>query len=128
LHRLGAEVLAISPERMRRCAETAERDMLDFPLLSDHDSQIAERYGLAHELPECLRPFYLKLGHDLPQVNGTGNWRLPLTATFVIGQDRRVILSHVEIPTYRRMEPTEAIAALRALRKERAQVTETAEA
>jgi peroxiredoxin len=107
------QLLAISPQRMKNCVATAERDMLDFPVLSDHGNKIAEMFGVVHELPEALRPFYIKLGHNLPKLNGTGDWRLPLAATFVVGTDRRVLAAHVDPVVYHRMEPSEAIATIK---------------
>ena len=58
---------------------------------------------------------HLRLGHDLPRLNGTGDWRIPLPATFVIGADGTVKLSHVTSMIHRRLDPADALAALRAL-------------
>jgi peroxiredoxin len=55
------------------------------------------------------------LGHDLPRLNGTGDWTVPLPATFVIGRDGRVVLAHVEPNYHRRLEPAAVVAALAAL-------------
>lgn len=115
LHDAGGDLLAISPQQIRGCAQTAERDLLAYPVLSDHGHRVAESYGLAYDLPEVLRPLYARLGHDLPRINGAGDWRLPLSGTFVIGQDRRIALAHVRSTIWQRLEPRDAIAAVRAL-------------
>jgi peroxiredoxin len=108
----GSQILAISPQRLPDCCLTAERDMLDFAVLSDQGNRVAERYGVAYELQPELRPFFQSLGHDLPRVNGTGDWRLPLAATFIIGHDGRVVRSHVSSLHYRRLEPADALPTL----------------
>lgn len=112
LRRAGARVLALTPQQSRLCSDTADRDMLDFPLLSDRGLDVAASYGVVHELDEALRPFYLRLGHDLPRINGCGDWRVPLPATFVVGRDGRIALAHVEAATHRRLEPDAALEAI----------------
>lgn len=111
----GSQVLALSPQRLNACCETAERDMLDFAVLSDQGNLVAERYGVAYDLPERLRPFFQSLGHDLPRVNGTGDWRLPLAATFIVDRNRRIVRRHVSALHYRRLEPSDALATLRGI-------------
>ncbi len=115
IHDAGADLLAITPQRRDTSSIMAERDLLAFPTLSDHDSQVAEAYGISYEMDPALRPLYLRLGHDLPRLNGTGNWRIPLPATFVIGRDGRVVLAHLEPTIYRRLEPATALSALQGL-------------
>ena len=113
---LGASVMAVLPEPCNRCSVTAERDLLAFPTLSDSDNRVAADYGVLFDIPPSARPFYIRLGHDLPRQNRTGAWRVPLPATFVIGTDGRVALAHLEPALYGRLEPTAAVAALQNLR------------
>jgi peroxiredoxin len=118
LRAAGGQVLAISPQRIPACTETAARDMLDFTVLSDHGNVVAGQFRVVYELDPDLRPFYRKLGHDLPVVNGTSDWTLPLPATFIIRQDRRIAHAHVEPSVYKRMEPSDALRILRELQAE----------
>ena len=115
LHDAGGDLLAISPQPARACSQTAERDLLAYPVLSDVGNLVADQYGVAYEQPEVLRPLYKRLGHDLPQINGTGDWRIPLAATFVVARDGRIALVHVELVTWRQLEPDAAIRAVRDL-------------
>ena len=115
IHQEGAELLAITPQPARMCSQIAERDLLAFPTLSDRGDQVAQLYGIGSELDPALRPMYLRIGHDLPAINGTGDWRTPLPATFVIGTDGRVARSHVTRLFSERLEPSDALAALRGL-------------
>lgn len=114
-HEQGADLLAITPQPSRTCSQIAERDLLAFPTLSDQGNQVADRYGVGYEVEPELRPMQLRLGHDLPRLNGTGNWRIPLPATFVVGADGIIRLSHVTNMIYRRLDPADALAALQAL-------------
>ncbi len=117
IHEAGGDLIAITPQPAATCCYMAERDLLAFQTLSDHDNQVARRYGIAYELDPALRPMYLRLGHDLPRLNATGNWIVPLPATFVIGQDGSVALAHVEAGAHQRLDPSEAVAALAAVRR-----------
>ena len=115
IHDAGADLLAITPQPATTCSEMAERDLLAFQTLSDVDNRVAGAYGIAFETHPAIRPMLERLGHDVPRINGTGNWVVPLPATFVIGPDRRVVLAHFDSAQYQRLDPMEAIATLQAL-------------
>lgn len=115
LHEAGGDLLALSPQQVRVCSESAERDLLAYPVLSDRLGRVADSYGVGHEHPEALRPLYLRLGHDLPRINGAPSWRLPHPSTFVIAPSGRIALAHVGRGAWERLEPDAAIAAVRVL-------------
>lgn len=112
---LGASLLAISPQAPDASLSTAEKNELEFEGLSDRGSSVAESYGLAFTLPDELQQLYSELNHVLPNVNGTPDWQLPIPATFVIGQDRRIALAYADADYRNRLEPAEAIATLEKL-------------
>ena len=113
LHDTGGDLLVVSPQRVDVCGMVAERDLLAYSVLSDPGGAVSDRYGIMTELPEIVRPLYLRLGHDLPRINGTGDWRLPLSSTFVIAQDGRIALAHAGQTQRHRLEPDAAIEAVR---------------
>ena len=108
----GADLLAITPQPASSCNAVAERDLLAFPILSDHGNAVADAYGVAYDLAPALRSLYARLGHDLPRLNRTGNWRVPLPATFIIGADGQVTHADVQQVAHRRMEPSEVLRLL----------------
>ncbi len=108
----GAELLGIGPQPFDSCCTFAERDLLAFPILSDAGNAVAEQFGVVHEIPPTLRKLYVRLGHDLPRLNKTDDWRVPLPATFIIGPDGRVVKSHVATNAHSRLEPAEVVRAL----------------
>ena len=116
LRREGAELLALTPQPQTSCCSTADSNLLRFPLLADPANGVAESFGVAYEVPYEMRCFLKRLGHDLPRINKTEDWRVPLPATFVIGRDGRVAASHVVPATHLRMDPADALAAVRALK------------
>ena len=94
---------------------TADKNGLEYDVLSDRGSVVAASYGVAFTLPEPLRELYRELGHSLPEHNDTNDWQLPVPATFVIAPDRRIVLSHVMADYRERLEPDTAIQAVRDL-------------
>lgn len=115
LRRAHATVLAVSPETPANAAQTAERNGLGFSVLSDPDNVVARRYGLVWTLEPEMKALYERLGHNIPRINGTTRWELPLGAGYVIAPDGLVTLSKVDPRIHRRLEPADALAAVRAL-------------
>ncbi len=111
----GGDLLAITPQRATGCSAVAERDLLAFPMLSDHGNGVAGQYGVAYELAPVLQALYRRLGHDVPRLNGSGDWRMPLPATFIVDANGRIALAHVEPVAHRRLEPSEVIRAMESL-------------
>jgi peroxiredoxin len=113
--RLGAQLVAISPQLPDESLSTAEKNELTFFVLSDVGSVTAKAYGIAFDLAEELRPIYTRFGHALPDKNGDDSWVLPMPATYVIDSDGTVALAFVDVDYRNRLEPAEIIAALQRL-------------
>lgn len=121
LQALGAGLVAVSPQTPDNSLSTAEKNELNYPVLSDVGLHVARAYGLAFELPSELVELYRRQwNNDLVKWNGEGGWSLPIPATYLIGQDARIALAHVD-PDYRdRLEPEAVLARLRTLDARRA--------
>lgn len=115
IRRLGAELVAISPQTPDESLSTAEKNNLAFAVLSDIGSLTAKAYGIAFDLAEELRPIYSREGHALPDKNGDNSWVLPIPATYVIDKDGIIALAFVDVDYRKRLEPAEIIAALQTL-------------
>lgn len=113
--RLGASLVAVSPQTPDESLSTAEKNELVFTVLSDTDSRIAKKFGIAFDLFEELRPIYAQFGHALPEKNGDDSWVLPIPATFIIDQDGLVVFAFVDVDYRNRLEPTEIVTILKAL-------------
>ncbi|MGH7222385.1 MAG: peroxiredoxin-like family protein [Gemmataceae bacterium] len=119
---LGAKLIAVSPQTPDNSLSTAEKYQLAYPVLSDVGLHVARAYGLAFDLPlELVELYQRQWSNDLVKWNGAGGgWSLPIPATYVIGQDARVALAHVD-PDYRdRLEPEAVLARLHTLDARRA--------
>ncbi|WOO40247.1 peroxiredoxin-like family protein [Rubellicoccus peritrichatus] len=111
----GGSLIAISPQTPDSSLTTAEKNNLEFDVLSDVGSKVAQGFGISFKLPEYLQELYNKLGGSLPEYNGTNDWTLPVPATFVVDRESRIVLAHVDTEYQNRLEPNEALVAINAI-------------
>lgn len=122
IERLGATVLAVTPDTGAALSQVKRRLGLTFDVLSDVDNGVGLLFGVIFRVPETVRDVYLERGIDLGARHGNraGAWLLPMPATYIV--DRRGIIRHamVELDFRRRMEPADILAVLRVLAAEAA--------
>ena len=107
-----ATLLAIAPETPNICSDYKQAAGLDYELLSDLNNETADVYGLAFELPAIAQEMLGSLSTDVGDRNGNGTWAVPVTATYAIGSDQRILLADCG-PDYRqRADPKEVLAVL----------------
>ncbi|NER49547.1 MAG: AhpC/TSA family protein [Symploca sp. SIO1A3] len=112
---LGASLVTISPQTPDSSLSTAEKNALEFEVLSDVGNQVARAFGLVFTVSESLRPLYAQFGIDLPASNGDETFELPIPATYIIDSDGTVALAFADPDYTQRLEPTEIITALEQL-------------
>jgi peroxiredoxin len=112
---LGATLIAVSPETPDHTVATAEKNGVAFTVLSDAKGALAMALGIQFELAPAIKALYQKFGHDLASRNDDPRWALPMPATYVVEKGGRIAAAFVDPDYRRRMEPTEALAALRAI-------------
>ncbi len=113
--RLGATLVAVSPETPDDTLDTAQKNALAFPVLSDVEGRLADALGIRFQLSPAIKALYQKFGHDLPMRNGDGGWSLPMPATFIVAKGG-VIATVFADPDYRRrLDPEQALAAVATL-------------
>jgi peroxiredoxin len=110
---LGAQMVAIVPDRQQFAAEMRQESNVKFPILSDMDNGYAMSLNLAIWVGSEMEEFMIRIGRTLPRYQGNDSWMLPIPATFVVGRDGRIVARFVD-PDYRkRMAIDELIAALK---------------
>lgn len=115
LQRLGAQLVAVSPQTPDNSLSTFAKNELAFPVLSDSALQAATGFGIAFEMPPELIELYSRAGNDLAVLNGNGRWVLPVPATYVIDRYGRISFAHVDADYRERAEPGDVLAAVAAL-------------
>lgn len=112
--RLGAILIAISPEMPDESLTTAEKNNLTFTVLSDPRNGIAKAFGLVHRIDPRVVEFQLRNGVDVAAVNGEEVAEVPVPATYVTDGDGRIQYASVNADYTQRAEPADIIAALAA--------------
>ena len=108
----GAALVAITPELPDASASTAQKNELGFEILSDAGAEYARQLGLVFTLPESLRPIYKSFGIQIEQHNGSGQFDLPLPATFVLDRCGTIQSAFVDADYTYRQEPDEIAGSL----------------
>lgn len=111
---LGANLIAISPQTPDNSLSMKEKHELTFHVLSDINNEIADKYGLAFEIEkDVIENAYSKIGLSIPDFNGSKDWRIPVTGTFIIDQKGIIKSSHVNGDFRYRQEPMVIIEELK---------------
>ena len=102
----------MTPELPDNTLTTSEKLNLDFEILSDIDNKFAKELGIVFSLRDDLKELYAGFGIDLEGTQGNDNFELPLPGTFVVGQDGKVLLAHMDEDYTTRMEPEAVLDVL----------------
>jgi peroxiredoxin len=108
----GARLVAISPQAPDESLATVEKAALEFTVLSDPGSRLADRIGIAFEQADDVLAAQRKLGLDLTKVNAEGAVRLPRPTVLVVDHDRNVRFVDVQPDYTARTEVADIVAAL----------------
>jgi peroxiredoxin len=110
----GGLVVGISPQTQRQSDFTAGHHKIPYALLTDEACELAEKFGLAYTVPDYQRSYYRSILVNIPFVNGEESWRLPLPATYLVGQDGTVLFAEAYADFRVRPEPEEALKPMMA--------------
>ncbi len=116
IKKLGASLVAISPQLPDNSLTTEEKNHLEFPVLSDVGNVVARRFGIVFTLPDDLLDAYETFRHALRETNGEeGATELPIPATFVLDRTGVIRLAFVDEDYTRRLDPELILDKLREL-------------
>ena len=113
----GALLVAISPQLPRQNDFTVQHHHLSFPLLTDARCELAAAFGVAYTVTPPMRAHYRSILINIPFINGGKDpedtaWRLPLPATFIIGQSGAIAFAEAYADHRVRPDPQDVLAAL----------------
>lgn len=92
----SSTVIAVSPQTVNYNSQVSKQNDLQFKILCDQGNKIAEKYGLVFVLPENVRDLYKSVGADLEIFNNDNTYKLPIPATYVIDQNKKIIFASVD--------------------------------
>ncbi len=113
----GGEVAAISVENADRSLSVAQKNKVEFRVLSDPNFETARKFGIVYQLPKETDELYVAHGLDLAKYNSTDKPELPLAATYIINQKGEIVYAYLEPDYKKRAEPAEIIENLLKIRK-----------
>ena len=116
----GASLVAISPQTAPNSRKSQRENKLDFPILSDVKSEVANAFGIRFSLSEELIGLYKSFGNNLPVANDDPSWVLPMPARYVIGTDGLIAYAEVNPDYTQRPDPSELLPVLDRLRAAKA--------
>ncbi len=108
----GALLIGIAPQTARQNDFMAGQHELPFPLLYDAKGEVAEQFRVAYTVPDYMQQHYRSILINIPYMNGEDSYRLPMPATYVLGQDGTVLFAQAFADFRVRPEPGEVLAAL----------------
>jgi peroxiredoxin len=113
--KLGASLVAISPQTRPNSRRAARENGLTYPILSDARGEVGAAFGLKFKLPGYLAELYKKAKIDLASFNDDLEWTLPMPARYVIGRSGVILYAEVNADYTCRPEPEELLPALRSV-------------
>lgn len=110
IEQLGASLVAITPELPDRSSETKLKNDLSFKILHDQNLEVARSFGLVFPVTDRLLSLYKNVFQlDLPEINGSETYELPMPATYVIGRDGVIQYAFAKIDHTIRAEPEDIL-------------------
>jgi peroxiredoxin len=113
--RLGTQIVALTPELERYTRAVHKKLNLAFDILTDLHLKTAEQFRLAFVLPAYLREVYKSFGSTLDRFHDESEYRLPMSARYVIDTEGIIRAADVNANYTVRPEPSETVRLLRTL-------------
>jgi peroxiredoxin len=116
LQRLGAHLIALSPQIPERLIAIKQRHALPFSVASDLDNRLGKQFGILYSFDEASRRSLLAGGKSIGEITGTGTWELPMPTVVVIDRERVVRFADVHPDWLLRTEAEPVLEAVSQLR------------
>ena len=87
LRELGYRIVAISPDRQEKMAESLDKTKVSYTLLSDSSMEAARAFGLAFEVDAEMLKKLDSYNIDIEDASGEKHHMLPVPAVFLVGTD-----------------------------------------
>ncbi|UOB72413.1 peroxiredoxin-like family protein [Pseudoalteromonas sp. APM04] len=108
----SAQLVAISPQLPDQTLTTAQKNELEFDVLSDIGNKVAQQFGLLFTLDKRIQELYTGFGIDFEHTYGDKTYQLPLPATYVINQEGVITYAFLNEDYTLRAEPSDVMTAL----------------
>lgn len=114
---MGADLIAISPEKPDGSLTFKEKLELEFDVFTDTNNEYAKQLGLVFRLEDHINEIYKEFGFDLKETNGIDTQELPFPATLIVDANGKVLYSFIKEDYTMRCEPSEILKQLEIQKK-----------
>ncbi|VAW51339.1 hypothetical protein MNBD_GAMMA05-842 [hydrothermal vent metagenome] len=112
----NATLIAVSPELPDNSLAAIEKNRITFPVLTDRKLMLAKQFGLVFKLPKTIEDMTKDVfGLNLPEINGTDEFELPIPATYIVDSDHVIRFASANPNFMQRTEPSKIIDVLKTL-------------
>lgn len=108
----GAALVAVSPQSPDHSLNMAEKNNIEFEVLTDVDNNLAKKLGITFQLQDFVIPHYKSLGINLFDFNKNNDNVLPVPAVFIVDENRMVTYKFLDVNYMNRVDMEELIQAL----------------
>jgi peroxiredoxin len=112
----GGNLVAISVENPDNSMKVAQKNNVEFTVLSDPNLDVARKFGIVYQLSPETDAQYKGYGIDLVKQNGTAKPELPLSATYIVNKKGEIVYSYLEPDYKKRAEPSVLIETLKKMK------------
>lgn len=92
--KLGARMIAISPDTMENSLANTKKLKTPFPLYSDSNVAAASAFGLAFRVDDATITKYKGFGIDLEKASGRDHHALPVPAVYIVDEAGKILYAH----------------------------------
>lgn len=113
----GGNLVAISGENPDNSLSVEKKNNLEFKVLSDPDFQTARKFGIVYQVPKPIDEVARGYGLDFKNYYKTEMSELPLSATYVINREGKIVYAFLEPDYKKRADPEKIILVLKEINK-----------
>jgi len=110
----GAAVVGLCPQRQEFNDSLKAELGLEFPILRDHENELATAFGLTLKTPPAVIAAEQFLGLDLPAHNDSDHWDLPIPSRYVIDRTFRIRFASLHVDHRMRTDPVDCLSSMAA--------------
>lgn len=115
---LGAKIIAITPESNLFIDETVHKTKANFSIVYDEGHKIMDAYDVTWHVSRFAHFFYKLKGINLNKASHGIDRALPVPATYIIGQDKKVVDGYFNKDFTIRMPVSDILKVLKSIPKE----------
>jgi len=116
LHKLGFQILAISPDAPPQLIATDAKNNQGYTLLSDSDMGLAKALGIAFRMDDEMLAKYVEFGIDLERASGRDHHLLPVPAAILVDAEGVIRFFYVNPDHKSRVDARVLLAAAKSLK------------